>query len=114
MGRNNPPGDSEPQRGRDVRVCVRKRPFFQHEKEQGEYDVITTGGREVVIHDARMHSDMRHMFINHHSFGFDAVFGEVGPRISLSLSLFHLSLSLSLTHTHFLSLSLSLSLSPKA
>ena len=28
------------------------------------------------MHDARMHSDMLRMFINHHTFAFDAVFGE--------------------------------------
>ena len=33
--------DADAFRSRNVRVCVRKRPFFQHEKEQGEYDVIT-------------------------------------------------------------------------
>lgn len=32
--------------------------------------------KEAVIHDARMHSDMRHMFINHHTFAFDTVFGD--------------------------------------
>lgn len=76
LGRNNPRSDADIQHSRDVKVCVRKRPFFPHEKDQGEYDVITAGGAEVVIHDARMHSDMRNMFINHHAFAFDAVFGE--------------------------------------
>ena len=70
---HNPEGA---QRSREVRVCVRKRPFFQHESAQGEYDVITAGKDEVLIHDARMHADMKRMFLNHHAFGFDAVFGE--------------------------------------
>ena len=63
-----------------MQVCVRKRPVFPHELEQGEYDVVTCVGRggaaQVIVHDARMHPDMRHMFINHHTFAFDVVFGE--------------------------------------
>jgi kinesin family protein 2/24 len=64
-----------------MRVCVRKRPIFPHELSQGEYDVVTCtlkggGAAQVVVHDARLHSDMVHMFINHHAFTFDAVFGE--------------------------------------
>ena len=63
-----------------MRVCVRKRPIFPHELKQGEYDVVTCLLRDetahVVVHDARMHPDMKKMFINHHSFSFDAVFGE--------------------------------------
>ena len=37
---------------------------------------VTCNRAQVVVHDARMHSDMVHMFINHHTFSFDAVFGE--------------------------------------
>ena len=63
-----------------MRVCVRKRPIFPHEVKQGEYDVVTcllrSGTAHVVVHDARMHPDMKKMFINHHAFSFDAVFGE--------------------------------------
>eukprot|EP00429_Kryptoperidinium_foliaceum_P003262 CAMPEP_0176021724 /NCGR_PEP_ID=MMETSP0120_2-20121206/10556_1 /TAXON_ID=160619 /ORGANISM="Kryptoperidinium foliaceum, Strain CCMP 1326" /LENGTH=489 /DNA_ID=CAMNT_0017354845 /DNA_START=29 /DNA_END=1495 /DNA_ORIENTATION=+ len=61
---------------RSVRVCVRKRPFFPHEKEQGEFDVISCLAQRVVVHDARMKPDMRHMFMNHVDFVFDEVFGE--------------------------------------
>ena len=31
----------------------------------------------VVIHDARMHADMRHMFLNHQDFAFDDVFDDI-------------------------------------
>ena len=71
---------SEQSGGGGMRVCVRKRPIFPHELKQGEYDVVTCllqrGAAKIVVHDARMHSDMRHMFINHNTFSFDAVFGE--------------------------------------
>jgi kinesin family member 2/24 len=74
------PGADAPAARGGMRVCVRKRPVFPHELEQGEYDVVTCVGRggaaQVIVHDARMHPDMRHMFINHHTFAFDAVFGE--------------------------------------
>ncbi|EKX47591.1 hypothetical protein GUITHDRAFT_106577 [Guillardia theta CCMP2712] len=61
---------------RSIHVCVRKRPIFPHEINAGEYDVITCRKAGVFVHDARIHSDMRHLFINHHSFDFDAVFDE--------------------------------------
>ncbi|CAJ1370183.1 unnamed protein product [Effrenium voratum] len=62
---------------RGVRVCVRKRPIFSHELEQGEFDAVTClePGR-IVVHDARMHPDMVKLFMNHHDFGFDEAFGE--------------------------------------
>lgn len=67
-----------------MRVCVRKRPFFPHEKQQGEYDVVSCAARDcidgvtassVVVHDARMHANMTKMFMTHHAFSFDGVFG---------------------------------------
>jgi kinesin family protein 2/24 len=61
----------------NVSVCVRKRPIFQHEIDDGEFDVITTiGGKKVVVHDARMHADMKRQFLYHYEFNFDHVFGE--------------------------------------
>jgi kinesin family protein 2/24 len=51
--------------------------MFEHEwKLEEEFDVITARQSAVAIHDARMHSDMRKMFLNHHEFDFDGVFGE--------------------------------------
>lgn len=64
------------ERDRFVRVCVRKRPIFPHEEAQGEFDVVTCLPGRVVVHDARMHPDMRNMFMNHHDFAFDETFGE--------------------------------------
>eukprot|EP00930_Biecheleria_cincta_P045683 TRINITY_DN31488_c0_g1_i1.p1 TRINITY_DN31488_c0_g1~~TRINITY_DN31488_c0_g1_i1.p1 ORF type:complete len:802 (-),score=165.93 TRINITY_DN31488_c0_g1_i1:202-2574(-) len=65
-----------PSAERKLRVCIRKRPIFPHEREAGEFDVVTCLPGRVVIHDARMHPDMIHMFMNHHDFGFDEAFGE--------------------------------------
>eukprot|EP00435_Cladocopium_sp_Y103_P075176 s3_g54.t1 len=62
--------------GRGVRVCVRKRPIFSHEIEQGEFDAITCLDGRLVVHDARMHPDMVKLFMNHHDFAFDDTFGE--------------------------------------
>lgn len=66
-----------------VRVCVRKRPIFPYELEQQEFDAITCLPGRVVIHDARMESDMIHMFMNHHDFAFDAAFGETADNESV-------------------------------
>lgn len=62
--------------GRTVRVCVRKRPIFKHETDLGEFDTVTALPREVIVHDARMHADMRRMLMNHTAFAFDGVFDE--------------------------------------
>eukprot|EP00659_Diplonema_papillatum_P006557 gene6557-10016_t len=68
-------------RGPGIRVCVRKRPLFPHERKEKEYDVITVprgngNGSYVSIHDARMEADMIKMYMNHHTFRFDGVFSE--------------------------------------
>ena len=61
----------------NIRVCVRKRPIFKHEVEDFEFDVVSAiDGRLAVIHDGRMHTDMRRQFMNHHQFLFDKVFDE--------------------------------------
>ena len=70
-----------PQRLERVQVAVRRRPIFPHELKEGEFDVLTCPGRRevsdsIVVHDARMHPDCAHLFINHHTFGFDRVFDE--------------------------------------
>lgn len=61
---------------RGLRVCVRKRPLFPHERAQGEFDALTGFPGRIVVHDARMHADMRRMFMSHHDFAFDEVFDE--------------------------------------
>ena len=62
----------------DIRVFVRKRPIFKRETDLGEFDVVSCVGADtVVVHDARMHTDMKRQFINNHSFSFDRVFGEI-------------------------------------
>ena len=55
---------------------MRRRPFFKHELDQGEFDVVTCMQQSITIHDCRMHSDMRRMFVDHKSFRFDRVYGE--------------------------------------
>lgn len=61
----------------NIRVCVRKRPIFKHEVEDFEFDVVSAiNGRQAVVHDGRMHTDMRRQFMDHHEFSFDQVFDE--------------------------------------
>lgn len=70
--------DDDSDFGGRIRVCVRKRPIHREEIKALEFDVITCahGGKLVAVHDARMHSDMRHMLMHHHEFDFDRVFSE--------------------------------------
>lgn len=61
----------------DIRVYVRKRPIFKHETDKFEFDVATcVDDKTIVIHDARMHADMKRQIMNHYSFEFDTVFSE--------------------------------------
>jgi kinesin family protein 2/24 len=63
--------------GSNVRVLVRKRPIFEHEIAGHEFDVATClDKKNIAIHDARMHADMRRMLMTHHNFAFDGVFNE--------------------------------------
>ena len=65
-----------PWSGGDIRVCVRKRPIHKRELDAFEFDVVSSSGNKVIVHDARMHIDMKRQFINHHEFEFDKVFGD--------------------------------------
>jgi kinesin family protein 2/24 len=71
-----PPGTAVAHPASNLKVCIRKRPFFPHEHQAGEFDVISCLPERVVVHDARMQPDMRNMFVNHHDFSFDEVFEE--------------------------------------
>ena len=48
-----------------IKVCVRKRPLFPHEVNNGDYDATTVNGRVMIVHDGRMKPDMVHM--NHNT-----------------------------------------------
>jgi kinesin family protein 2/24 len=61
----------------NIKVFVRKRPIFKHELDAYEFDVVTcTSDNTIVVHDARMHNDMKRQLMNHHEFQFDRTFGE--------------------------------------
>ncbi len=60
-----------------VICCIRKRPLFEKEYKNGEFDVISCSGKkEVIVHDARMHANMKDMLMTHYSFNFYRVFNE--------------------------------------
>jgi hypothetical protein len=60
----------------NIMVCVRKRPMFQIDLNNSEFDVITCVNDNVIVHDTRMHADMIKQCIKHHTFQFDRVFNE--------------------------------------
>ena len=79
-----------------TRVFVRKRPIHDRELKNHEFDVVTSQGAKVTLHDARMHADMQNMVLHHHSFYFHGTFnaaatngdvynGAVRPMIALPL-----------------------------
>jgi hypothetical protein len=68
----------------DIRVYVRKRPIFKREIELGEFDVVTCfDNTTIVIHDARMHTDMKRQMLNHHKFQFDRVFNDRADNLTV-------------------------------
>jgi hypothetical protein len=56
-----------------IKVFVRKRPIFKRELEAFEFDVATCtpAKNTIVIHDARMHNDMKRQLMHHNKFQFD-------------------------------------------
>ena len=62
-----------------IKVVVRKRPLFEHEAADGDFDTVTAGGGSVWLHDCEMRADFRHKYIDHHEFLFDAAFSEAPP-----------------------------------
>lgn len=63
------PGDA-------LRVAVRRRPFFKHELDQGEFDVVSCEMRRITVHDCRLYADCRRLYVEHKSFRFDRVYDE--------------------------------------
>eukprot|EP00928_Gymnodinium_smaydae_P007490 TRINITY_DN12694_c0_g2_i1.p1 TRINITY_DN12694_c0_g2~~TRINITY_DN12694_c0_g2_i1.p1 ORF type:complete len:477 (+),score=114.60 TRINITY_DN12694_c0_g2_i1:212-1642(+) len=60
-----------------VRVCVRKRPLFEYERELEEFDVVSVrGGSEVVMHNCLTKADLKSLFISHMGFSFANAYGE--------------------------------------
>ena len=68
------PGDA-------LRVAVRRRPFFKHELDQGEFDVVSCEKRSISVHDCRLHADCRRAFVEHLKFRFDRVFDEAADSL---------------------------------
>lgn len=62
----------------EIAVCVRKRPINKHELDHYEFDVITPllDKRTLIVHDARMGSDMKTQYIEHYPFKFNLTFSE--------------------------------------
>ena len=66
----------------NTRVCVRKKPpslLVPTETYAGlidDYDVVTVSNNKVTVHDCRMKSDMKQMFIQNRTFDFSATYNE--------------------------------------
>ena len=78
-----------------LKVVVRKRPIHRAELKSLEFDVCTAANAHMVaVHDARMHSDMRHLLMHHHEFVFDQVsqYGQPGRALGVQRRWFRVSL----------------------
>jgi len=63
-----------------IAVYVRKRPFFDKEKEKGEYDVVncslSNSQQEICVSNCLFKADLKTPYIMHNRFTFDHVFNE--------------------------------------
>jgi len=59
-----------------VRVCVRKRPLFDYEKQADEFDVLSVRNAEIIVHNCLTKADLRSLFVSHMGFQFSHVLGE--------------------------------------
>lgn len=57
-----------------VKVCVRKRPLFPHE--DGEFDILSARGSELVVHNCLTKADLKSLFVEHKGFHFARTFSE--------------------------------------
>lgn len=57
-----------------VSVYIRKRPLFAYEQQRGEFDVVSVTGKEVFVHNCKMHADMKRMLLTHIRFPCDRAF----------------------------------------
>jgi kinesin family member 2/24 len=60
-----------------ILVNVRKRPLFEAESINSEFDVVSCVTPEtVIVHDARLDSDMKTQLLRHHELSFHRVFDD--------------------------------------
>ena len=73
---STPPGKHTSSKNSKIFVCVRKRPIFQKEIENGEIDCITANNPKVCVYDCKMKIDGITKYIDMNEFYFDNVFNE--------------------------------------
>ncbi len=56
-----------------INVCVRKRPVFKKEQQNGEIDCVTVANPQVVVHDCKLKVDGLTKFLDNNEFEFDNV-----------------------------------------
>ena len=60
----------------DICICVRKRPLFDKEYQQGEIDSVSTSNPKVVVHQPKFRVDGITKYVADTSFEFDNSFNE--------------------------------------
>eukprot|EP00929_Paragymnodinium_shiwhaense_P112022 TRINITY_DN80273_c0_g1_i1.p1 TRINITY_DN80273_c0_g1~~TRINITY_DN80273_c0_g1_i1.p1 ORF type:complete len:515 (-),score=86.86 TRINITY_DN80273_c0_g1_i1:310-1854(-) len=73
---NDPPKKRDGLQSRRVRVCVRKRPLFEHEVREDEFDVVSCRGDEIVMHNCLTKPDLKSLYVHHHGYRFCEVFDD--------------------------------------
>mgnify|MGYP003571327718 CR=1 FL=1 len=73
---NMPPSPHSTSEGAKIYVCVRKRPIFDKEIQNGEIDCVSAINPKVCIYDCRLKIDGYTKYIDTNDFYFDNVFNE--------------------------------------
>jgi len=60
----------------DICICVRKRPLFDREYQNGEIDSVSASNPKVVVHQPKYKVDGITKYINDSNFEFDNTFNE--------------------------------------
>ena len=66
----------QPAAGLKIAVCVRKRPIFPKEEQNGEIDAVSAANPTIRVHDCRFKVDGITKHVENHDFLFDNAFGS--------------------------------------
>ena len=68
--------DHDPMSESKINICVRKRPAFQRERENGEIDCVSCSNPVIFVHECKYKVDGVTKTVENHGFAMDNTFGE--------------------------------------
>lgn len=74
--RVKPMKSHDPAKASKINICVRKRPTFQKELENGEIDCVSCSNPVIFVHECKYKVDGVTKTVENHGFAMDNTFGE--------------------------------------